>query len=354
MAGIGSDPGVGYYGGYLNALQTLSGVAAQQQQQQAQQFALQQAQQQAQRSDAVRAQLGQAFAVQQRQQLQGNTEQHYDQLAQSYRQAGSSVMGLDPRQGLELMQAGESLARNNARIQLDKSRAEKYQMDHLASLAFGVQDQGSLDVFAAESERAGRPLPENMRTYSPEVQSSIDAIKSQAIPASKQASLALQVRAIEARAAENKKRQEERDAKAVETARREARLQQSAEDTRRQREGRPAELRNQEAYNGEIEILSMMDSRGFFGKAEPGLQRKAVQDVHFLAGQLMRDNPQLPARDALDEARMKVLGELDREGIIGFREIVRKPADRNAPTRVVNGVTYKRLPDGNYEQVTGE
>ena len=97
----------GYYGGYLNALSTISGVDEANNRIAARNQQMQLAAKRDQLSDQSRATMAQAFRQQQQNSTVLDRFGLEDSTAEQYRSAGRAVMATDPSAGLNLLREGD-------------------------------------------------------------------------------------------------------------------------------------------------------------------------------------------------------------------------------------------------------
>ncbi len=363
-------PITGYYGGYLNALSTISGVDEannriavrnQQMQLQAQQQAQQQAHQahQMQRQnkqdyldDSTRNILSTAFNTQQQNNLAIDQFSAEEQTANQYRQAGKAVMGSDPRIGISLLREGDQLANQNTGRRLEAARVEVIKQDRLASLAGMVSDQEGLDQYVEMKAANGQVIPENFRTWGPATKSWLEREAALGLPASKAADLALRTKKMEQDEAERKRKAEMQVEELALKERRESRMQSGAAGKSADKSLSSVAPKSEMAYVSEIGVLNDLDQTGLFGKLELGQQREAVQDAHLRAKAILTKNPNLSPEEALAQARQEVVGEITpAENFWGSPTRARGTKQTERPaTMTVNGVNWKRASDGLYYQ----
>lgn len=351
-------PITGYYGGYLNALSTISGVEEannriaarnQQMQQQAKQDYL---------DDSTRQILSTAFNTQQKNSTTINQFDLEDQTANQYRNAGKLVMATDPKSGLALLREGDSLATQNTGRRLEAARVEVLKQDRLASLAGMVSDQEGLDQLIQLKAENGQVVPENFRTWGPATKAWLEREAALGLPQSKAADLALRTKKMEQDAAAERRRAEQRSEQLALNERREARLQSGGTGNEGAKSLSAVTPKSEMAYVSEIGVLNDLDKEGLFGKLTPGEQREAVQDAHLRAKTLLTKNPNLSPEEALAQARRSVLEEITPpDTIAGFTNPFGKSSRVNGTkqterpaTMTVNGVNWKRASDGLYYQ----
>ncbi len=351
-------PITGYYGGYLNALSTISGVEEtnnriaarnQQMQQQAKQDYL---------DDSTRQTLSTAFNTQQQNNLAINKFDLEDQTANQYRNAGKLVMATDPKSGMALLREGDSLSNQNTGRRLEAARVEVIKQDRLASLAGMVSDQEGLDQLIQLKAENGQVVPENFRTWGPATKAWLEREAALGLPQSKAADLALRTKKMEQDAAAERRRAEQRSEQLALNERRESRLQSGGTGGEGAKSLSAVTPKSEMAYVSEIGVLNDLDQTGLFGKLEPGQQREAVQDAHLRAKAILTKNPKLSPDEALAQARQSVLEEIEPpDTIAGFTNPLGKASRARGTkqterpvTMTVNGVTWKRASDGLYYQ----
>lgn len=345
--------GPGYTSGYLGALAQLSGIQAQEQHTQQQAFQLQQQKQAAQEQQQSKVVLSQIFNQRANTDTQLTVAEGNDRLTQQFQQAGRAIMGLDPKQGMQLMEEGDKLQYNGARARIEMARTEKLTGDYLASLASGVQDQESLNRYVAESARAGRMVPTQYQTWDSSTASYLERAVKTSLPVSKQQDLALRTRTIELQAMEAERKKKEGENKAILEATKEARLQQGLKLQQQTAAGKSdsdLKLHGEKDIEGEISILHDMEGGDVFAAAPEGLKRQAAQDIRiraqkFYADSLLGSMP-ISKEAALDRARNEVLGEFQKgaEGLV-FND----PSTRNrsgGPVTIKDDAGYEALPSG--------
>lgn len=340
----------GYYGGYLNALSTISGVDEANNRIAARNQQMQLAAKQDQLSDQSRSTLAQAFRQQQQNSTVLDRFGLEDFTAEQYRSAGRAVMATDPSAGLNLLREGDSLKNQTSSRRIEAARVEMIKQDRLASLAGMVSDQTGLDEYVAGKAALGEVIPQQYRTWGPETEAWLERQNALGIPASKAANLALRTRKMELDEAE-------RARKAQLAVEKEARLE--AEEASRQagrstRSLAQATPRGEMAEANEVATLTSLDPDGLFKKMDLGGQREAAKDVYLRAKQAMTKNPKLDPEEALNEARKGVLAEIAPGDFWGKPTRVRGKASTSESSRPatmeVNGEVWQLQPNGKYRK----
>lgn len=340
----------GYYGGYLNALSTISGVEEANNRIALRNQQMQLAAKQDQLNDQTRATLAQAFRQQQQNSTVLDRFGLEDSTAEQYRSAGRAVMATDPSAGLNLLREGDSLKNQTSSRRIEAARVEMLKQDRLASLAGMVSDQTGLDEYVAGKAALGEVIPQQYRTWGPETEAWLERQNALGIPASKAANLALRTRKMELDEAERSRKAEiELEKRALSEAK-EARLQ-AGHSTRSLAQATP---RGEMAEANEVATLTSLDPDGLFKKMDLGGQREAAKDVYLRAKQAMTKNPKLDPEEALNEARMGVLAEIDPGDFWGKPTRVRgkaSTAESSRPaTMEVNGEVWQLQPNGKYRK----
>jgi len=309
--------GVGYAEGYLGALSQISGIKDQQQQTKMRGLQIQQQQQEMQDNQQEKSLLSQVFKAKANDMQTGSMADKQDRLAQTYQQAGQRLMGVNPQDGLKLMQEGDRMMHQNAQSRLELARAEKLKGEYLATMASGVEDQSSLDEYVQRAAKEGQVLPQKYQVWNEATKSYLERAVQSAIPIAKQQDLALRSRKLELDKAAEDRRQQDEERKVRLDSTRETRLREGLE-LKKAAAGSKATselgLRGEKAIEGEINILKDTDTGGVFKTATPGLQRSAAQDVHYRAQKIRADSliggeEPVSAEEALTLAREQVLGE---------------------------------------------
>jgi len=343
-------PITGYYGGYLNALSTISGVEEANNRIAARNQQMQQLAKQDYLDDSTRQTLSTAFNTQQQNNLTISQFDLEDQTANQYRNAGKLVMATDPKSGMALLRQGDSLSNQNTGRRLEAARVEVIKQDRLASLAGMVSDQEGLDQLIQLKAENGQIVPENFRTWGPATKAWLEREAALGLPQSKAADLALRIKKMEQDEAERKRKAEMQEKELAMKERKESRMQSGAAWKSADKSLSSVAPKSEMAYVSEIGVLSDLDQTGLFGKLEPGQQREAVQDAHLRAKALLTKNPNLSSEEALAQARQEVVSEITpAENFWGSptRSRGTKQAERPA-TMTVNGVNWKRASDGLY------
>ncbi len=360
----------GYYGGYLNALSTISGVEEAQSRIAARNQQMQLAAKQDRLDDQTRQTLSTAFQAQQDNSLLLDKFDLEAQNANQYRAAGKAIMASDPKMGLALLREGDEAANANQSRRLEAAKVEMIENDRLASLAGMVQNQDQLDEYIKLKASKGQVVPPEFRTLTPATQAYLNRQAFLLDPASKAANLLLRTKKMELDEAERKRKAEVDAEKRALAERRESRLQHGAESKEAGRSLAGAAPKSEMAYQSEIDLLAATDKTGLFKKADPGMQREAVQDSHLRARRLLQQNPRLTPEEALAEARQTVLGEFtpadewykttpkrtrtaaDVARSLGGEPLEQggyAPESKTRPASLqVNGVTWTRRADGLY------
>lgn len=343
-------PGIGFYGGYLDALKVVSGVD-----QRDQQLALEQQnqdrlnqmsqvqmrgqlQQQAfdranfyKQEDAQQV-LGNLFQQNATASANANANAQSDITSNLYRKAGAAIMGKDPRTGLMFLREADNMDRVTNESRLNEMKREKLIGDYLSALAGACYDQDSWDKFLAENARFGKSVPAQYSVWGPETQAYAKRIVAMGIPVAKQAELEVRKTSNDIKAAA----QQSRDAhwKATEAWR--DRVETRRQEGQNARMGLDAERagRNINTVAQEIQILSDLDQNGGFKTALLGKKQEAVQDVFRRASVLHAKG--IPMENAMAQARQSVLGEFTKGlPIIGKGKRETSPTAVSAPTQAV-------------------
>lgn len=347
----------GYYGGYLNALSTISGVEEAQNRIAARNQQMYLAAKQDTLDDQTRQTLFTAFQAQQN---NSNILDRFDleaQNAQQYRAAGKVIMASDPKAGLALLREGDEVANANQRSRLEAAKVEMIENDRLASLAGMITTQDQLDEYVKLKASKGQIVPQEFRTLTPATQAYLDRQAFLLDPASKAANLLLRTKKMELDEAERRRRADVDAEKRSLAERRESRLQHGATSREASRSLAGAAPKSEMAYQSEIDLMTAADPDGLFKKAHPGAQREAVQAAHMRARQFIQQNPEITPEEALAEARRSVLAEFTApENSWQFWQSPTrvKPAEAAArgmkkdlpPTFVSKGITYRQRTDG--------
>ncbi len=344
----------GYYGGYLNALSTISGVEEAQNRIAARNQQMQLAAKQDALDDQTRQTLSTAFQARQDNSLLLDKFDLEAQNANQYRAAGKAIMASDPKIGLALIREGDEAANANHRRRLEAAKVEMIENDRLASLAGMVQTQEQLDEYIKLKASKGQVVPPEFRTLTPATQAYLDKQAFLLDPASKAANLLLRTKKMELDEAERKRKAEVDAEKRALAERRESRLQHGAESKEAGRSLAGAAPKSEMAYQSEIDLMIAADPDGVFKKAHPGAQREAVQDAYMRARQFIKQNPGIPPEEALAEARRSVLAEFVPGEYLWKSPKRLKPSEAPArgmkkdlpPTFVSKGVTYRQRTDG--------
>ena len=341
----------GYYGGYLNALSTISGVDEANNRIAMRNQQMQLAAKQDQLSDQSRATLSQAFRQQQQNSTMLDRFGMEDLAADQYRSAGRSVMATDPSAGLNLLREGDSLSNQTSSNRIAAAKVEMLKQDRLASLAGMVSDQTGLDEYVAGKAALGEVVPQQYRTWGPETEAWLERQNALGIPASKAANLALRTRKMELDEAERARKAEIEQEKRAMAEAKEARLQ-AGHSTRSLAQATP---RGEMAEANEVATLTSLDPDGLFKKMDLGGQREAAKDVYLRAKHAMTKNPKLDPEQALNEARMGVLAEIT-PGEYMWNKPTRvrgkaSTAESSRPaTMEVNGEVWQLQPNGKYRK----
>lgn len=341
----------GFYGGYLNALSTISGVEEAQNRIAARNQQMQMTAKQDALDDQTRQTLSTAFQAQQR---NGDILTKFDledQNAQQYRNAGKAVMASDPKTGLALMREGDLALHQNQGRRLEAAKVEMLENDRLASLAGMVETQDQLDEYVKLQASKGRVVPREFQTLTPATKAYLERQAFLLDPASKAAGLLFRTKKLELDEAERQRRAEAEKERQAQAERREANRQTGNSLKEGTRSLTSVAPKSEMAYQSEIDLLAAADKTGLFKKADPGMQREAVQDAHLRARQMLQQNPKLTPEEALAEARQMVLGEFTpaEEWYKTAPKRNRSEGKDARPSSMqVNGVTWTRRADGLY------
>lgn len=341
----------GYYGGYLNALSTISGVEEANNRIALRNQQMQLAAKQDQLNDQTRATLAQAFRQQQQNSTVLDKFGLEDSTAEQYRAAGKAAMATDPATGINLLREGDSLKNQTSSRRIEAARVEMIKQDRLASLAGMVSDQTGLDEYVAGKAALGEVIPQQYRTWGPETEAWLERQNALGVPASKAANLALRTRKMELDEAERSRKAEiELEKRALSEAK-EARLQ-AGHSTRSLAQATP---RGEMAEANEVATLTSLDPDGLFKKMDLGGQREAAKDVYLRAKQAIIKNPKLDPEEALNEARKGVLAEITPGEYMWNKPTrVRGKASTSESSRPatmeVDGEIWQRQPNGKYRK----
>jgi hypothetical protein len=345
----------GYYGGYLNALSTISGVEEAQNRIAARNQQMQMAAKQDALDDQTRQTLSTAFSAQQR---NGDVLTKFDledQTAQQYRNAGKAVMASDPKTGIALMREGDLALHQNQGRRLEAAKVEMIENDRLASLAGMVETQDQLDEYVKLQASKGRVVPREFQTLTPATKAYLERQAFLLDPASKAAGLLFRTKKLELDEAERQRKAEAEKERQAQAERREANRQAGNSLKEGARSLSSVAPKSDMAYQEEINLMTAADPEDLFKKVHPGLQRQAVQDAHMRARQFLQQNPKLTPEDALAEARRSVLAEFIPARFSWQSPERLKPSEAAAargmkkdlpPTFVSKGVTYRQRTDG--------
>jgi hypothetical protein len=339
----------GYYGGYLAALSSLSGVAEQASRIDAQRQQMARLAQQDQLDAQTRDTLATAFQKQQETNQVIDRFGQEEAVADQYRNAGRRILSTNPQMGLNLMREGGELMDNTQRNRLAAAKVDYLKTDRLANLAGMVDSQETLDSYTAISAEQGRVVPPELQTWGTAAKTWLNRQAFAAGPQSKAATLALRQTQIEINDRREARLKEEAERKATDSARREAQSQvnQTARTVAR---ARPA---NELALVDEVKALELLEPDGPFKSLPPATKREAIQDVYLLAGSLAKKMPGASPDEIKAEAQRQILQRVSpSEGIFGNAEYIKpgskQSAAKGADVEVVNGVSLYRHKDGLY------
>ena len=320
----------GFYGGYLQALQTISGVESQrvQREQTLQHMAIQQDEWQ--RQGQERDILAQVFRAQGQDQMEMGLLQQDNLLAQQYKQAGRALMGVNPKDAMGFLEAGTKQEMYAQDMLLRKLRVEDAKGDLVGAIAGGVTDQVSLDAAKDKLATLGVALPSKFGMWNEVTQQYMEGMQAFSIPAHQQRML--KIRELTARATAQAKEQK---AKLDEE-----KLQQKARMDAGKQIGKALKPATRVVTELEMEMIGQMPGGELFAEASPAVQAEAAARIRHRAATILEAGDAASMDDALELARGEVVKEYEGGGMGKTLGIPNPFADRE-PVRLKKGQTQE-------------
>lgn len=281
----------GYYGGYVNTLVALSGVADQQSAIAARDQVMQQRQQQSQLDATTRNTLLTMF----NRQMQNQTKLDYydanDAVANQYRSAGQAIMGSDPQTGLNLLKEADQFGLQNTQQRLAASRVAQDTSNRLAAFAGLVDDQTGLDDYKALLAQTGQQLPEQYSTMNDATKAYLRRTAALALPADKM--LTLQQRNLEYQMRLQRSAEKTAHEKVLEAQRDRENAARRENQDQREVSGNVnlTAPKSETALLGEERALEVFDETGVFKNLPDPAKRTATIAVFSRARDLAQANP---------------------------------------------------------------
>lgn len=310
--------------GYMNGLRFMSGLQDMQQSRETHQFTMQQKQQTALENTQAKGILANVFRKRASDIGTLDTITQQNRLAQQYQTAGTELMAVSPKAGMDLIKEAGDL-RNRVQDAATNQIIAGINSDKLvAGRALTVFDQGSLDAFVQDSSKAGKTIPQQYRVWSPTTQ---EWLKRQSMLGStgvQQQELQLRKRGVEIDAAQQKTREERELLREKTEASKENRLRQGIDIKARAAASKAASefsMKSEKDREAEISVLKTFDPESRFKELPPGKQLEAAQDVRMRAQKIYADSltvfeegAEVSKEEALRQARESVLGEIRADG----------------------------------------
>ena len=349
LVSLEADMVSGYYGGYLAALSSISGVAEQASRIDAQRQQMARLAQQDQLNEQTRATLATAFQKQQDTNMVIDRFGQEEAVGDQYRNAGRRILGTDPQMGLKLMREGGNIMDRTQRSRLEAAKVDFLKRDRLANLAGMVQDQETLDSYTALAAEQGQVVPPELQTWGPATQTWLNRQAFAAGPQSKAATLALRQTQLEINERREARLKEEAERKRADTERKDAQKQAGVTAAAVARAKPTGEL----ALVDEVAAMEQLEPDGPFKSLPPPMKREAVQDVYLLADRLARQMRGASPDEIKAEAQRQILQRVSPAESVFGKATYTKPgsgqaAPKGADVEVVNGVSLYRHRDGLY------
>lgn len=245
-------------------------------------------------------------------------------LADKFQEAGTQVLSLNPKSGMELIKQASELRLRVQNAATEQAQAGILQDKLLASRAAQVYDQDSLDSYVKDLAKAGRVIPQKYQVWSPETESWMKRQEMLGVTAYQQKQLELSTARERNQERLTDIRMEAEKQKTIYENAKEARLrdrQVSQERVAGIKSANVFKLRGEKDMATEVGALETLDTEGLFTKADPKLKNTAAMDVRARAAKIYADSlstldpdNQVSQEEALRIARESVLEEMRRDG----------------------------------------
>lgn len=336
----------GLMDGYLGGLKYLSGVQGMEQQKAAFGLEMQQQQQAAQANQQEKGILAQVFRENANQRTTEDVLGGQSRLAQQYRRAGQSIMGVNPKRGIELLREADMAQEKTQRSALEQVQTSLARDKYLSTVASNVADQDSLNDAVRTFAKMGRTIPAKYQVWGDDTKAWFKRQELLGTNAREQQAMEIQRRRTELEEQRQTMRERREDDRVKYESSKETRLREGLELKKRAAGAKATSelgLRGEKELNNEMTVLKDLDKQGAFKALSPGKQIEAAQDVHMRAQKIRSDSliggeEPVSAEEALKLAREEVLGEMvvEKGGFFSKdkAERVRGSLDYGKPTGV--------------------
>lgn len=334
--------------GYLGGLQFMSGLREMQQKQESHQFAMQQKYEAAQENTQSKGILANVFRKRAEDIGVSDSLTQQNRLANQYQTAGTELMAISPKAGIDMLKAAENLRTRVQSAAVEQVQTGIYRDKLIAGRATAVFDQSSLDSFIQDASKAGITVPSQYKTWGPATEA---WVKKQTMLGT----TGLQMKELEVRVAREKiaeaqqKTREDRETLREKTdAAREERLRMGMDIKSRAASSKAASeftLKTEKDRMAEVAVMETFDPNSGFSKLPPGKKLEAVGDIRMRAQKIyadsmtaMEDGDVISKEEALRQARESVLAEIKVDGAAWnpFRTVSRD-AGSNEPSSQKRG-----------------
>lgn len=350
--------------GYLGGLQFMSGLREMQQKQESHQFAMQQKYEAAQENTQSKGILANVFRKRAEDIGVSDSLTQQNRLANQYQTAGTELMAISPKAGIDMLKAAENLRTRVQSAAVEQVQVGIYRDKLIAGRATAVFDQSSLDSFIQDASKAGITVPAQYKTWGPATEA---WVKKQTMLGT----TGLQMKELEVKVAREKiaeaqqKTREDRETLREKTdAAREERLRMGMDIKSRAASSKAASeftLKTEKDRMAEVVVMETFDPNSGFSKLPPGKKLEAVGDIRMRAQKIyadsmtaMEEGDVISKEEALRQARESVLAEIKVDGAAWnpFRTVSRDAgsnepsSQKKGPVGATKGEGEKPAPQG--------
>lgn len=275
----------------------------------------------------------------------GESEE-FDILANEYSNVGKSILGLDPKQGMEFIKESRIIRNAAADRKIKDLELQKTRADMQGEILYGIEDQNTLDAARESLARLGIDIPERYRDYNnPETKSWIKktALRSKTVR-----------EAIKLQQADDRIRIQDENTQSQIEARRDRQMNADrnyALNREKIKTSKPQKQPTLMETGFQVELLKTDPT---FKRLKDTEQLEAARDVIYLATALVAEGTAKSMQDGETLARQQILAAIDpesrtyvRENVSGSTELPKgEVGTRQNPAKIVTQAEYDSLPSG--------